>query len=167
MHVLLDNSLKTASRNTHVLNTDAVLYTFTNIFSTPSHRDHKRRRVVWTMRFEATFSLCCICCAVWISKKKVDLCQEARFSALRWTLDYVTHWWLTTCYVTLQHSPFWMCHFLAKVCHDTTPTPSHSAYTLKAGFYQMQNFRFTKTESSTASFKETEWSNKWFFDRLG
>lgn len=96
MHVLLDNSLKTASRNTHILNTDAVLYTFTNIFSTLSHRDHMRRRVVWTMRFEATFSLCCICCAVWISKKKSRSLPRSSIFSLEMDsgLRYFTDgWW--------------------------------------------------------------------------
>lgn len=89
--------------------------------------------------------------------QKVNLCKQAWFSALRWSLDCVALWMADN--LPCWYFPFW-------ICPASTLIESCSAYTLKTDFYQMQKFeRLKRTGSPMASFRKK--CTKWFFGRLG
>lgn len=127
MHVLLNDNLKPACI-THILNTCAMLYTFTNIFIPHRVKGNTGRQIDRNMKFETTF-----CSVVYLVQYEFP--KKLSKSLKRYAM--LPHW---------------------------------SPCTLKTHWRQIstkgKNWRFIKWESSTASFKETEWSDKGSFGSL-
>lgn len=121
-HGLLDLSLKNR-HNTHILNSYTMLYTFTNIFIPPRVTgtalqaelpgSHDLRLLVFLllyMLYSRNF-------------QKVNLCKQAWFSSLRWTLDCVASCMADD--LPCWHLPLWTCYVIercANLAHQQSLT---------------------------------------------